>query len=257
MQTSTTLSESVWTNVWSHHSPLVELTLSDRGTVFAKLDGMLAGGSYFDRIAERLFEELAPHSKLVAIGLGRSTASFAAAAAAHRLSLRVLALRSESKRLLALIRRLGADVVLLDSDADLHGCLSGAVDAGYVFLDANDSCAHMHALWNVIVEVMAQRPDIHHFVAVDWTGDSAAVEASLGLAGDGVVIHWSPRDNEQPVVLDGSTAALRERVGHDRGVLLGPLGASLVADAALHSSRDSVAVCALVPDGGHRYLGWW
>jgi len=78
------------------------------------------------------------------------------------------------------------------------------------------------------------------------------------VSGGHVDVVFVADDRESERILPGRVASRRTQMGHREGLLLGPVGAEVVdrsVEIALSASHG--AVCGIVPEGGHRYLGWW
>jgi cysteine synthase len=229
-------------------SPLVSLSgFTGRGEVLLKLDGCLAGGSMWDRVGRWALDG-SPKRRAVCAGLGPWAASYAAVCSARGVALRVLMEPEDSPRLLALVRRLGARI---ERVAHASEALPMADE---LLLDPAAPHPFAAALLETAAEALRSRDDVEAVVAASLQPDCPDLRALLG---EDIAFVLLQADRGESRSLAAPHQALRERVAREAGVLLGPTATEVVARAIAIAEQNAQVVCAVIPDGGHRYLGWW
>lgn len=241
-------------------TPLIQLRRSGDGQVWVKHEGLQPGGSYFDRVAAAQIEQLSATSAgIVVEGSTSFTVSALTLANAKALRTTVLLGPDAPPRLLGLIRRLCGDVRKY-SNAEERSSLIGELEGEErVFLDRHDANAHLKALTDIALEGLeaSDRP-LASWVLVDYGVPEEEVHRTMRrVLGHPIQLNFIEDDYELERKLSGSAASRRAQVGHREGLLIGPIAAEVIdraVDAALSSGER---VCAVIPDGGQRYLGWW
>lgn len=241
-------------------TPLIQLRRSGDGQVWVKHEGFQPGGSYFDRVAAVQLERLGSNAAGIVIeGSTSFTVSALTLADARGLPATVLLGPDAPQRLMGLIRRLCSDVRSY-SNAEERSALIGELEGEErVFLDRHDASAHLKALTDIALEGMeaSDRP-LASWVMVDYGVPEEDVQRTMRrVLGHPIQLTFIEDDNELERTLSGSAASRRAQVGHREGLLVGPIAAEVIdraVDAALSAGER---VCAIVPDGGQRYLGWW
>ena len=258
MQTSTTSSESAYglregTLGLVGSTPLLSLGRSGEGRVFVKHEGYNPGGSFFDRVVLRALSS--SPSDLVVDG-GGALAVSAAAVAAGRASVRVIGSGDRLGRVRKLIGSYGARVDELEGAA-ATAAFTDAVAAGSLPIQSDDHAAVLACLAEVAEEVNRAGICPEVWVLPDFGAEPERVRAALTIAGTEPFLELVAYDREERRSLSGSAACRRAQMGHREGMLLSPLGAEIAEAAIQIASEVTGAVVALLPEGGHRYLGWW
>lgn len=241
-------------------TPLIRLRRSGDGKVWIKHEGLQPGGSFFDRVARHQLQSLPQDCAGVVLdGSTSFTVSSLTLAAAGQTPSVVLLGPDAPPRLLGLIRKL-AGTVRRYKDADERSNLLGELESeGYIFLDRHDPDAHLRAVTELAIEVneSSDRP-IANWVLVDYGVDVTEVERAIRRTlGFPVKVRFVADDHEVERTLAGEALSRRTQVGHREGMLIGPMGAEVVDLAVDLAVANNERVCAVIPDGGHRYLGWW
>ncbi len=236
------------------HTPLYTLGRSGGHRAHVKLEGENPGGSYFDRVAAAQLIGTGAGDFAVVSGATAFAASAAMLCARRGVALTVVAEPTGPRRLHELLRRLGAEVV---TDEASERRVARAVARGAIELRRDDVPAHLHALRAIGREVRAalDRPFawvvVEHGVPKERV--ARALAADLGVA----EVAFIADDDELPRALGGSAASRRTQMGHREGILLGPV-ATEVVDRTIELAEDGERdVVGIVPDAGHRFLGWW
>lgn len=241
-------------------SPLIQLRRSGDSHVWLKHEGLEPGGSYFDRVALNQLRAL-PNDAAGIIIDGTTSFTASALALANSMGLRgvVLIDKEGPQRLVGLIRKLAFEAKIYRSPEQRDELLAKWKSAGFVELHRNDVAAHVAALTDLAIEVQeASELSIGNWVLPDYGVPVEEVERILRrVAGHPVQIVLLEDDFDRERTLDGSAASRRSQVGHREGMLIGPLGAEIIDRAVDVALTTGERVCAVVPDGGHRYLGWW
>lgn len=241
-------------------SPLIQLRRSGDSFVWIKHEGYEPGGSYFDRVALEQLRKLPAGTPGIVID-GTTSFSVSALTLANSLGLRgiVLVDKEGPQRLVGLLRKLAYQTKIYRSEEQRDALLAEAKAQGFVLLERGDTAAHLSALQQIAIEVQeASELPIGNWVLADYGLDPAAVERVLRrVCGHPVQVVLLEDDHERERVLDGSAASRRSQVGHREGMLIGPMGAEIIDRAVDVAISSGERVCAVLPDGGHRYLGWW
>lgn len=235
-------------------TPLYTLARSGRGRAHVKLEGKNPGGSYFDRVAAAQLIGAGTGDSAIISGATAFAASAAMLCARRGVALTVVAESTTSRRLYELLRRLGADIVRSDAP-ERH--VARAVARGAIELRRDDVMAHLHALRAIGRETRAALDRPLAWVVPDFGVPRERVARALA-AGYGVAeVSFVDDDADAPRLLDGSVASRRTQMGHREGLLLGP-AATEVVDRTIELAEDGEGdVVGIVPDAGHRFLGWW
>ena len=268
MPVSATASESVTTGAGVRsdayalvgNTPLVQLGRSGDGLVYVKHEGLQAGGSYFDRVAAAQLERMGrvPEGVLVE---GTTSWVVSVLTLCNRLGVPVVVVAhgDAPARLVGLIRKLGGRLIRWSDPDDRSAHLGDWEAQGYVYLDRNDPVSHRAALTAVAREcAQSLEHPLSTWVIVDYGLDAVEASNALGAAlGYAVEVELVPDDHEVERTLEGSAACRRTQVGHREGMLISPIGAEVIDRAVGTALAAGTPVCAVLPDGGHRYLGWW
>jgi hypothetical protein len=184
---------------------------------------------------------------------GAFAVSAAAQVAARGGRLEVLGSSDGFSRVEPLIRRFGASVASADGDGLRSG--SGREDTCGV-LHRNDADALAAALHDVAREVhhAGVRPAL--WVLPDYGLAPATVSRALEFDAP-VYLELVADDYEAPRQLDGPHGCRRVQTAQREGILLSPLGAEILEAAVNAADEVEGDIIALVPESGHRYLGWW
>jgi cysteine synthase len=224
--------------------------------VLLKLEGMQSGGSFFDRVVNAQLDRL-PSGQTVVAGEGGAWAASLALLCADLGHPLELWLRREDQRTVELCRRFGATVRFV-AEAEREAKLRDGENSGVTVLRRDDLDAHVVAYTAIADEVREQRrsssPPL--WVVATRSVPRDAITAALGT--DPSQVAWVDEPEDGPSAVSDATQARRTMMGSRAGVLVGPTGARVV-DAAVAATERAVStdVVAIVPDGGHRYLGWW
>lgn len=241
-------------------TPLIQLRRSGEGLVWVKHEGLQPGGSYFDRVALAQINELGADTPgIVVEGTTSFTVSALTLANARELRAVVIVGPEAPPRLLGLIRKLSHDVRTY-KNAEERSALLGALEAdGLVFLDRHDAASHLSALTDIAMECQeaCERP-LSNWVVIDYGVPAGDVERALRrVLGHAIQLVMIEDDRELERTLDGSASSRRAQIGHREGLLIGPIAAEVIDRAVDVAVSSGERVCALIPDGGQRYLGWW
>lgn len=233
-------------------TPLITLQRSGAGRAHVKHEGMGPGGSFFDRVVRVQLDAVATR-EVVCVGATAWTVSLAQQTAARDVALEVILERGTDRRVVELVRRFDARVTVV---ADAATALDRARErgaSGATRLWRDDARAHLSALRVVADEVRAQLgASPAQWVCVDYGVDRRRAAATLGGR-----VSWIRDDREQERRLIGTAAARRTQMGHREGLLVSPVGAEVTDRAVNLALGGDGHVVGLVPEGGHRYLGWW
>lgn len=266
MQTSPTLSEPARGSIRARggvahdvarlvgETPLYTLRRSGRGRAHLKLEHMQPGGSYFDRVAGTQLIGTGPGDTAVVAGATAFAVSAAMLSARRGVSLTVVLAPDERPRLRELLRRLGATV----RRADVPDLLAReCADAGDVLLRRDDPTSHLLAVRDIGRELRAALARPLVWVLIDHGVSRERVARALSVDATPADVVFVADDDERERQPGGHIASRRTQMGHREGLLLGPAGAE-VADRTIELAEDGERdVVGIVPDGGHRYLGWW
>lgn len=241
-------------------TPLIQLRRSGDGQVWVKHEGLQPGGSFFDRVAAKQLERLPKrHQGIVIEGTTSFTVSALTLAASRNIQATVLFGPEDPQRLVGLIRRLCADVRRYKDEEERAAILSELERARRTWLQRDDREAHLKALTDIALEGLeaSERP-LASWVLVDYGIPQDEVTQTMRrVVGHPIRTYFIPDDQEKERKLCGSAASRRAQVGHREGMLIGPIATEVIdraVDVALNSGER---VCAIIPDGGQRYLGWW
>lgn len=241
-------------------SPLLRLRRSGDSLVWVKHEGMQPGGSYFDRVALTQLRALPAQSAGIVID-GATAFTTSALALAKSLGIRatVLVDKEGPQRLVGLIRKLADETKVYRSLEQRDELLAHWRAEGFVSLNREDVAAHTAALHDVAIEVQeASELSIGNWVLPDYGVPAEDIERLLRrICGHPVQVTLIEDDHDMERVLDGSAASRRAQVGHREGILIGPMAAEIIDRAVDVALTTGERVCAVIPDGGHRFLGWW
>lgn len=238
-------------------TPLLTLRTSGHGRVHAKLEGMQAGGSWYDRVARRLLSRSPRGADLLVEDDGAWAVSVALLAASEGRSLEVLVERVAAARTAQLVKTYGARVRAVPA-AERDAWIASRHAEGALLLRAQDPDAVDGALREIADEIDAQSSGLRShalWVLSDVGCPAEHVAAALGVDPARLVV--VPRIGVGGEDIPSEVATRRLWMGHREGVLVGPDGAAVVHEALLRAEEGTDEIVAILPDGGHRYLGWW
>lgn len=269
------------------NTPLVKLNRvggGDGGDVFVKMENTNPSGSIRDRyiteiVARAVNSGHLLHGDSVALaGLDDSALAAALLTRLIEIDVRVFAPENTTKRLLALIRRFGAEVVWTPKGEGLAGAIRRAADwarasADRFYLDGYRREAVRDAYANMADEILTALDgrELGAFVTSVTTGGTLReVARELRDSRPALTVGGAVLTDVEFPDLEGHRYNVLERISLERawktrdelarreGLLLSPKGAASVA-LALELREvlppDEVVV-ALNPDSGQRYLGW-
>lgn len=242
------------------NTPFVQLRNSGDGLVHVKHEGLNPGGSIFDRVARYQLSRNQSAKGLVVTGTTAHTVSLLTLANAQCIDVKVIVRPTDPARLVSLITKLASDLQFVDCAEECESRMQQLQAAGYVFCSRTDREAHRRALAEIAMESHAslQGDQIEHWVIVDYGRSTEDVAKELRRAlGYETQIHFVGDDYERQRELKDNAATRRVQIGHREGILVGPTGAELIDKAVSLAFTRGERVCAVIPDGGHRYLGWW
>lgn len=262
MQPLTTLSESTSAAVepadallqWVGGSPLIRLSRSGEGRVLLKHEGFNPSGSFFDRIAQRVVS--AGGDRFVVDGADAFALALTVVARRSGAAVRVLSHGPSSARLDVLLRRFGADVVVVD-ETESTAAAAALVAEGYVSVARVQKRATVEALVDVAKEVSESGVTPSLWVLPDYGVPPDVLRDALSIHGATPYLELIADDGETRRTLSGPDACRRSQTGQREGILLSPLGAEIVEAAVNAAPEVEGDVVALLPEGGQRYLGWW
>lgn len=241
-------------------TPLIQLRRSGDGQVWVKHEGLQPGGSFFDRVAQAQFEKLPKDHQGIVLD---DTTSFAVSAltlaASQQVPATVLIGPDDPQRLVALIKRLTSDVRTYQSEQERAELIASLEEQGRVRFDRHDNAAHLHALTIIALEGLeaSDRP-LASWVLVDYGIPHDEVTQTMRrVLGHPIRIYFIADDKEKERKLCGSALSRRAQVGHREGLLVGPVASEVIDRAVDVALTSGERVCAIIPDGGQRYLGWW
>jgi len=193
------------------------------------------------------------------------------------LNLRIFAPTSESRRLLPLVEKFGADIEWLD-DTDYAEAIDAAVDwtrdaSERMFIDGYRPRAVTDAYADIADEIRDGLDELEPgaFVTSVTTGGAyRQVTGELRTSHPELVVGGAVlSDREFPGLPDDDEHVLRsvsldrawevrDWLAAERGLLVGPKGAAAFSLACelQHRLDSSKTAVALNPDAGQRYLGW-
>lgn len=245
---------------FSGGTPLIQLRRSGDGQVWVKHEGLQPGGSFFDRVAQVQLDRLpAKSTGIVLEGTTSFTVSALTLAASQGRASTVLVGPEDPKRLLALIQRICKDVRTYTTDAERTALRKELEDAKRVTLDRQDGAAHLKALTDIALEGLeaSDRP-LASWVLVDYgVPQDEVVQTMRRVVGHPIRVQFIADDEEKERKLCGSAASRRAQVGHREGLLVGPVASEVIDRAVDVALTTGERVCAIIPDGGQRFLGWW
>jgi cysteine synthase len=240
---------------------MVQLQRSGEGLVWVKLEGMTVAGSWQDRVARQWLRRqgLQLPRTLVVEGLHSFALSLATLARPQGHRVVVVHKAGDSERLLALVRRMGARIVRAEGAEDAAERVCRELEAGAVCARRDDPEATVAAWAELAEEVRQSGVRMDALVLPDFGGDRDHVCRVWRriLQAPSLELDWVPEDMEQPASVTGAEGCRRTQLGHREGFLTGPLGARVVDRAIWNALSHQQVTLAVVPDGGHRYLGWW
>jgi hypothetical protein len=241
------------------NTPLVQLQRSGDGRVWVKLEGLSAGGSFFDRVAQPIFRRYAQgEGEIVVRGATNFAYSMVALSRRRGTRVRVVVHRGESQRLVKLLDRVGANLERVPDAAAAEQRIGDLIAEGWVEARLDDRPAQIQA-WTLLLRELAAMPvPMQRLVTFD-SGIAAdelmrLMSSELGHNAELTVLPW---DGEQERTLSGEICSRRTQTGHREGFLVGPLGAEIIDRAVSEALTDHRLTVAVLPDSGHRYLGWW
>ncbi len=231
-------------------TPLLRLSRSGEGRVFVKHEGYQPSGSLFDRVARRQIPVRTDCSWVVAAADAFALAVVARCAAVGAAAT-VIGGGAEWKRMVPLLAVYGVKPVRASSPEEVQEHLAAAVSEGATELRRDDEVALSSAFVELRDEVLASLGQAPSVWVVPGFGGATTFGAFAGT------VDIMADDGERERRLDGAAACRRAQSGQREGMLLSPLGAEIVDRAVNRADDVSGAVVAVVPEGGHRYLGWW
>ncbi len=241
-------------------TPLIQLRRSGDGQVWVKHEGLQPSGSYFDRIAAKQLDALASGTPgIILDGSTSHTVSALTLAASKDLSAVVLLAPDAPKRLFQLISRFCPDIRRYNNDQERKEIIASLQQQRYVLLKRNEESAHLQALTDLALEGLeaSERP-LASWVLVDYgIAHTRVVQTMRRVLGHPIHVHFIADDKEVQRTLNGAAASRRAQVGHREGLLVGPTAAEVIDRAVDVALSSGERVCAVIPDGGQRYLGWW
>lgn len=241
-------------------TPLIQLRRSGDGNVWVKHEGIQPGGSYFDRVAALQLDRLGAGTVGIFVE-GSTSFSVSALTLANARGLRTSVILGPDApaRLIGLIRRLSNDVRRYKNAEERSELIGDLESDEYVFLDRHDADSHLQALTDIALEGReASERALASWVLVDYGLPQDEVERAMRrVLGHPIQLVFIEDDNECERTLDGSAASRRAQVGHREGLLIGPIAAEVIDRAVDVALASGERVCAIIPDGGQRYLGWW
>jgi cysteine synthase len=252
------LENSQWELVGN--TPFVRLRNSGDGLVSVKLESLNPGGSYFDRVARFQLNRASDAKGVVVTGTTGHTVSVLTLAKAAGLEATVLVRAGDPERLLGLIKKLSADVEHVGCGEECESRKQQLLANGYVFCSRTDADAHRRALAEVALESLESFDGerIDHWIVVDYGRPRHEVARELRRAlRYEANVHFIEDDFEKERKLRDNAATRRVQIGHREGLLIGPTSAEVIDKAVSLAFTRGERVCAILPDGGHRYLGWW
>lgn len=238
-------------------TPLLRLQRSGDGLVWIKREGRNLSGSLLDRL---VLPQLEASTGPVAVsGWGLlALATLCHAATAGRQVHHVVA-RGTGPRLRALCQAYGNQVEVVSDATEVAARLRALSQQGVTVMRA-DGSPEVRSAWSgvaqEVTEALGEPPAAWVVSACGAT--EADVEAGIHAStGTDAAVEFVAWDDGSERVLDGSAACRRQQVAHREGLLLSPLGAELVERAVQTALARQESVCVVLPEDGHRYLGWW
>jgi cysteine synthase A len=267
-------------------TPLLELSDFGRAgaDLFIKMENFNPSGSIRDRylaeIIKRAFDagQLVEGDVVSVAGIDDCSVSAAFLAGRLGVSLKVFAPENSSPRLLPLIERYGADIEWLDPGSNYSEAVDRAAEwarrahdrmfvNGYRREAVRDS---YEFIADEILESLDGRTVGAFITSVTTGGAYRQVAGELRdthpdmLVGGAVLSDRtfpSLADDNRNILRDVTLEEawqMRDRLARQKGLMVGPKGAASVAlGMELRERLDpDVAIVALNPDSGQRYLGW-
>ncbi len=268
------------------HTPLLKLPhISGEGPpILLKMENLNPSGSIRDRYLSEIIIRAVEAGEMregdVLSMAGIDDCSVAAAFLAPRfgLSLEIFAPERESRRLLPLLDKYGANIEWLPDEYSWSDAIEEAASwarraSNRMFVDGYRREAVRHSYGTVADEILEALDDrsLGAFITSVTTG-GAYDEVSQELRQTHPEMYVGGAvlgQRDFPSLKEGDKSTLhhvsmeeawsvRDRIARDEGILIGPKGAASVALALeLRKQVDeSEAIVALNPDAGQRYLGW-
>jgi len=267
-------------------TPLLKLEAFGGGAnpLHVKMEDANPSGSIRDRylaeIIRRAFEagQLVDGDVVSVAGIDDCSVSAAFLARQLGVTLEVFAPEESNPRLVPLVRRYGADIEWLDSEADWQAAVDRAAQwarrapdrmfvNGYRREAVRDSYA---VVADEILESLEGTPVGAFITSVTTGGAYRQVAGQLRethpdmLVGGAVLSDRSfpsLADDNRNILRDVSMQEaweMRDRLARQTGLLVGPKGAAAVRLGLELGERlePDAAIVALNPDAGQRYLGW-
>ncbi|TVR03070.1 MAG: pyridoxal-phosphate dependent enzyme [Deltaproteobacteria bacterium] len=238
-------------------TPMIRLQRSGDGKVWVKREGRNPSGSFHDRVARYQLD--ATMQPVVVSGWSTHALAVLALAVSTGREVHHVVCQGEPPRLRALCSRFVARPERVRNAQELDAAIRSKVRTGCIHLEPDDPDASARAWRDVTMEVHSVRPvpPLHWVVSgcgVESETLRAALEPDLPESDR---VHILPWDGGQERRLTGTAACRRQQSGHREGLLLSPLGAELIDHAVNVALQSSGDVCVVLPEDGHRYLGWW
>lgn len=241
------------------NTPLVQLQRSGNGRVWAKLEGLSAGGSFFDRVAQPIFRRQPQgEGQLLVCGASNFAYSLASLSRRRGTRVRVIVRRDESQRLVRLLDRVGADLERVPDETVANQRRDDLIAEGWTEAHSHDPVAQALAWDQLLREIADSGLSVGRIVTFDSGLPYAELELIVReVFGPSTDLTTLATDHEQERTLSGELCSRRTQIGHREGFLVGPLGAEVIDRAVSEALTDHRLTVAVLPDSGHRYLGWW
>lgn len=257
-----TYEEELQTTQWElvGETPFVQLKNSGDGLVSVKLEGLNPGGSLFDRLARYQLRRNQGARGAIVTGATSHTVSVLTLANAASIETIVLIRPTDPPRLLPLIRKLCDRIEYVDCAEECESRRQQLENDGYAFCSRTDRAAHRRALAEIALESHRafHGEPVEHWVHVNYGRAATEVKRELRRAlGYEASVHFVEDDFERARELTDNAATRRVQIGHREGLLVSPIGAEIIDKSVSLAFTRAERVCAILPDGGHRYLGWW
>lgn len=234
-------------------TPLVRLQRSGERRVWLKHEGAGVSGSIYDRVVRARASRRTP-AHVVVDGATPFAYAVALGLRPRGCQVTVVTDKEASKRLRTLLRGAGA-TVRFEVESGPSRLASIVASGAERWAPSDDAWAAERAYRDIADEVGAQLGVRPAAWVVPNLGLSAA-RAAAALQTSQAALVLVDDDHGQRRTLDGMAACRRQQVAHREGILLSPMGAEIV-DAAVGLSERSGVVCAVIPEDGRRYVGWW
>jgi cysteine synthase len=234
-------------------TPLLRLQRSGERRVWLKHEGGGLSGSVYDRIVAARANVVTP-GHVVVHGATPFAYAVTLGLRPRGTTVTVVVDKVAGRRMRTLLHGAGAHVRTVSGDA--APVLASLLAGGAVLWSATDApWAAERALRDIADEVGAQlgvRPAAWSVPDLGLSQKQTAL--ALGVRTSALVRIADDAGRQR--ALEGAAACRRQQVAHREGILLSPLGAEVV-DAAIGLADRPGAVCAVVPEDGRRYVGWW